>query len=65
MGAKPCGVFEVTYKNGVLGEVHVAPCDEEGFIVKPHELSPDCLCEPREMQEDENAVPLFVHSRSQ
>lgn len=63
--SKEWGVFLHYYDNGLVGEVHVCPCDADGYAKPPHELEPGCPCEPRLIQDDEDDAPLYVHSRSQ
>lgn len=49
------GVFDLQD----LGEVHVAPCDDGGYVTNGHILQTDCPCQPE--VEDQGLSILVIH----
>ena len=50
------GVFNMLYKN----EMHIIPCDVEGFALTPHIKDIICICEPAIIIED--GVLTAIHN---
>lgn len=56
------GVFRLYDLQGVLVEVHVAPCDTKGNP-QMHTLSCFCDCEPRvDYYNKSNGTAVYVHN---
>ncbi len=45
------------------GEIHVAPCDDEGLIFNPHILDVFCCCHPEVNEQGHDGTMLVVHNQ--
>lgn len=49
----PWGTFSVVYEDdGTLHSVHVVPCQSNGEVRKPHEVTEWCPCRPAHSPKD-------------
>lgn len=47
------------------GAVHVAPCRDDRVVMAPHQLNPDCICEPRfAIAVEHYQNDIWVHSEA-
>ena len=43
-------------------EVHIIPCDNDGYKFKEHEKNLDCKCQPEIVETFENGKMLISHN---